>query len=253
MASENTACAASSTAPIPLRLGDHTRNGLVSVRIGPDGVTYQIYKTLLTEHSEYFRNTLNGSWKESDDGVIDLDDVDCHIFEIFIHWLHTQRLLAKFSLWLKKDETEPGTKAVQMAMLDTWVFADRFLTSALRRDCEHALVDMFCNRSLPYYEVVIQAYECLPPTSLVLKAMIAAHCERFDQYADNEDNGELDWRNQLPNEFLAGVMMQYMMIKEHGLDPLPVPCQFHEHPQEDWGCTVSASVCINDLALDACT
>jgi hypothetical protein len=136
-------------------------------------------------------------------------------------------------------------------MLDTWIFADRFLTLALRRDCEHALVDMFCNRSLPYYEVVVQAYECLPPTSLVLKAIIATHCERFDQYADNEGNGEVDRRSRLPSEFLVGVMMQYMMIKEHGLDPKPDPCQFHEHPQEYWGCAVNAAECVNDLTLDA--
>jgi len=37
------------------------------------------------------------------------------------------------------------------------------------------------------------------------------------------------------------------------VDPRPGVCQFHEHTQEDWGCTVNASVCVNDLALDAST
>lgn len=32
---------------------------------------------LLHEHSEYFKRALNGSWKEAEDKVVCLDDVDC--------------------------------------------------------------------------------------------------------------------------------------------------------------------------------
>lgn len=135
-------------------------------------------------------------------------------------------------------------------MLDTWVFADRFLTHALRRDCEYALTDNFCRRCLPYYEVIISAFERLPSTSPILRAMIAGHCERWDKDADNEENGELSRRSELPNDFLVGVMVQYMMIKEHGLDARPDPCQFHEHPQEEWSCTANTPECVNDLAYD---
>lgn len=174
--------------------------------------------------------------------------------EIFISWLYTQRLPAKYSAWLKKDEPNPGTKAVQIAMLETWVFADRFLAPELCRDCEYALIDNVCHRSLPYYEVVISAFECLPSTSPVLKAMIAAHCERFDKDADNEDNREAKLRTQLPHDFLVGVMLQYMMIKEHGLDAMIDPCHYHDHPHSGWGgCTVSTPGCVNDIAYDSST
>jgi hypothetical protein len=177
--------------------------------------------------------------------------LNCITVEIFIHWLCTQRLPAKYSLWLKKDEVKPGTKGVQMTMLDTWIFADRFLISELRRDCEHALIDNFSNHSLPYYEVVISAYEHLPSTSPVLKAMIATHCERFGKDADNDDNGEINLRTQLPNAFLVGVMMQYVILKGHGWGTSPDPRQFHDHPQEGWACIVNNLECANDLAHDS--
>lgn len=36
-----------------------------------------VHKALLEKHSRYFRKALNGSWKEGEDKVVCLDDVDC--------------------------------------------------------------------------------------------------------------------------------------------------------------------------------
>jgi hypothetical protein len=35
------------------------------VKVGVAGTEYKIHKTLLSEHSEYFKRALNGPWKES--------------------------------------------------------------------------------------------------------------------------------------------------------------------------------------------
>lgn len=53
------------------------RDEIVKVEVGPDRIQYSVHPSLLTYHSEYFRRALNGSWKEAEDRIIKLDDVDC--------------------------------------------------------------------------------------------------------------------------------------------------------------------------------
>jgi hypothetical protein len=49
----------------------------VAVEIGLERVKHYVHKALLEEHSEYFKKALNGPWKEAEDKVVCLDDVDC--------------------------------------------------------------------------------------------------------------------------------------------------------------------------------
>lgn len=46
------------------------------MEIGPQKKNYYIHKALLMQHSEYFRKALQGPWKEAEEGVVRLDDVD---------------------------------------------------------------------------------------------------------------------------------------------------------------------------------
>ena len=49
----------------------------VIVEIGRERVKYYVHGPLLAQHSEYFKGALNGSWKEAQEGVVSLEDVDC--------------------------------------------------------------------------------------------------------------------------------------------------------------------------------
>lgn len=51
-------------------------DGIVVVEIGTEQREYHVHKALLTHHSEYFRRALSGSWKEAQEGVIPLHDID---------------------------------------------------------------------------------------------------------------------------------------------------------------------------------
>ncbi|KAJ4400936.1 hypothetical protein N0V91_008315 [Didymella pomorum] len=59
-----------------VRASSAARGELVNIRVGNDPVVYKIHKDPLLEHSEYFKNALNGSWSESRDGIAPLEDVD---------------------------------------------------------------------------------------------------------------------------------------------------------------------------------
>lgn len=46
-------------------------------RSGPEGTEYMVHKALLIEHSEYFDKVYKGPWKEAEEGVVKLEDVEC--------------------------------------------------------------------------------------------------------------------------------------------------------------------------------
>lgn len=51
-------------------------NGIVTVNVGPTPVAFQVHTDLLTHHSEYFRKSLNGPWKEASERVVPLVDIE---------------------------------------------------------------------------------------------------------------------------------------------------------------------------------
>lgn len=53
----------------------------VIVEIGPDRKKYVLHGAFLKYHSEYFRKALKGQWKEAQDKVITLDDVEPGVCE----------------------------------------------------------------------------------------------------------------------------------------------------------------------------
>jgi hypothetical protein len=48
----------------------------VILEIGSDRVKYCVHKALLVHHSEYFRKALQGPWKEAEEGVFRLPDIE---------------------------------------------------------------------------------------------------------------------------------------------------------------------------------
>jgi hypothetical protein len=53
------------------------REDVIRIEVGPERTQYFVHPSLLAQHSEYFKRAMNGSWKEAEERVIRLDDVDC--------------------------------------------------------------------------------------------------------------------------------------------------------------------------------
>jgi hypothetical protein len=49
---------------------------MVTVEVGPDRKRFLIHKALLVHHSEYFAAATRGPWKDTQDGVVPLHDVE---------------------------------------------------------------------------------------------------------------------------------------------------------------------------------
>jgi hypothetical protein len=52
-----------------------SKEGTVTIEIGPDHEKYYIHRALLVRHSEYFAKALRGSWKEAQEGIVKLEEV----------------------------------------------------------------------------------------------------------------------------------------------------------------------------------
>jgi hypothetical protein len=50
--------------------------GTVVIEIGPEHKKYYVHRALLIQYSEYFRKALQGPWKEAQNGVVRLEDID---------------------------------------------------------------------------------------------------------------------------------------------------------------------------------
>lgn len=49
---------------------------VATIEVGPHRKKYYIHEALLAHYSEYFRKALRGPWKEAEEGVVRLEDVD---------------------------------------------------------------------------------------------------------------------------------------------------------------------------------
>lgn len=81
--------------------------GFVVVKVAK-AVDYSLHRALLVEHSEYFKKALNEPWKEAQDGVVRLEDVESSVcryrlgdrcmslltiaVDVFVDWLYAQMI-----------------------------------------------------------------------------------------------------------------------------------------------------------------
>ncbi|KAF9693608.1 hypothetical protein EKO04_008457 [Ascochyta lentis] len=112
-------------------LGDE----IVTVVVGTEQKNYRLHKALLVHHSEYFCNALKAPWKEAEDGVVPLTDVDVEVFDLFARWIYTQKIPYKIygPMW---DHQGNGRNysltEISWLYLKAFVFGDRFLAQIFR-------------------------------------------------------------------------------------------------------------------------
>ncbi|KAF2117816.1 hypothetical protein BDV96DRAFT_462079, partial [Lophiotrema nucula] len=149
----------------------------VVVKVGAEGKEYHVHKRLLTHYSDYFKGALNnGTFKEAEDGVVVISDVDICTFEGFVEYLYTQAL-SPGKEWKPAhlELEEPETERIDLYLTRSYVFADRFLVAGMKKWVMDMAYDYF-EDSTPWYITVNYAYENLPEGSPFLELLVDAHC-----------------------------------------------------------------------------
>lgn len=67
----------------------------------PHSKSFMVYRELVCFHSEYFRRAFGGSFRESEEKSIEIEDVDERTFRLFQFWLYAQAT---------REEVGPVTK-----------------------------------------------------------------------------------------------------------------------------------------------
>ncbi|KAI2485654.1 BTB domain containing protein [Pyrenophora tritici-repentis] len=207
-------------------------SALVIVEVGAEKTKYTVHRSFLTEHSEYFRKALTGSWKEAQEGVVTLEDVDCDGFNIFVDWMYTRKLPR---IPVKHDDSDDSDDLgdSNISMLKALVPGDRILALNFHRAVRDAIIeDLIVN--CPWYKAIIYGFANLPKDHPVLDLMVASHCLDYTDNDDTKENGDFQRRSQLPVDFLIRVMLRYSFMKSQDWSKCILdPCDYHGHVSEE--------------------
>ena len=89
---------------------------VVQVLVGARGTSFTVHKGLLCSESDFFKAALTGGFSEAREGVVKLADEREDVFEIFITWLYSGKLVVE-------DEGVDATLTL-MEIFRVYVFAD---------------------------------------------------------------------------------------------------------------------------------
>jgi hypothetical protein len=187
-------------------------------------------------HSDYFRTALHENWKEGQERLVVLDDVEPATFDIFVNWLYTKKLPEKEVQWIDADDEKDSYHyncQINLFRLKVYVVADRLGAQEFLAMVNNDYMDSNIDRT-PWYENVIYAFSNIPSGRRILRFLVATHCALSCPDGDDSMEGEEELRSKLPREFLLQVMMRYQVIntEENWNDALRA-CDYHEHASEE--------------------
>jgi hypothetical protein len=91
--------------------------------------TYYLHPAALKAKSGFFRGCLSGSFKESMDNIISMDDINPRIFAFFVQWLFVG------NVWDVDTVQKDHASQTEVDMIDAWYLADRLLAEEFQNYC----------------------------------------------------------------------------------------------------------------------
>ncbi|KAF2872412.1 hypothetical protein BDV95DRAFT_606028 [Massariosphaeria phaeospora] len=204
----------------------------IEVGTGTEKTKYRPHKSFLIHYSEYFRKALSGSWKEAEDGVITLEDVEPAVFNMFVDWLYTQKLPAGIEAWYQSSDTPEDVDdmvGMEVLRIKLYVFADRFIVPILRTTLNRLIVADTTCRLAPFPDVTSYAFENLPTEDPILAFFVDTNALFCDTYGMEEAEHDLA---KHPRLFLVRTIRKMTTMRSFD-PPACNQCDYHEHQTED--------------------
>jgi hypothetical protein len=180
----------------------------IVVKVGVEEKKYTLHKKLLLHHSSYFRGALSGNFKETDEGVIPLDDVQTDVFDIFVDYIYEKRLPESFYT----SRSSPGEISIR---LHAYILADRLMVPELRAAVFNHFFDIYGNKNqFPPYTALTFAFKSLPEGDPLVDLLIDASCNNnaLDRYSKT---GNFNTHIQdLPQEVFIRLFSKMRAIKD---------------------------------------
>ncbi|KAJ4333155.1 hypothetical protein N0V95_009494 [Ascochyta clinopodiicola] len=227
-------------APKPPTIGSAQADGIVVVEIGHDRKKYYLHKALVVFHSEYFRKALQGPWKEAEEGLVRLDDVEPAEFNVFVHWLYNLQLPEKHSYqaWNRIFENdELPVMDLFLLRIRAYALDDRLLAPTFRRAVNsvivsdwHAEVRDAVTLALTYQ----WAFANIPADRLVLQFLVNDFCDFWHERRDADNVG----MKGFPHAFTLRVVRRYSQLVQLSVKkPVKTHCYIeHSSKKEQDDC-----------------
>jgi len=204
----------------------------VVIEVGPEKIKYHVQRLFLTHYSDYFTKALSGSWRESEDGVVRLVDIEPGIFNLFLEWLYTQALPSHEILHAN------GFSIIEHGwQIKLYVFADRFAVPALHIVMNRKIIAGYpLIKSAPWrYHHIIYAFDNLPPTDPLLDYLADRYYMDGPSMDDSVEASSM--ANNLPKEFLVRFFKRVSLERKKGGNEASGIfnmdyCTYHDHAKD---------------------
>lgn len=149
---------------------DFVVSDTIVVRVGTQAKKYTLHERLLVYHSSYFKGALSGRFRETDDGVVPLDDVDTDVFDAFVDWMYEKKLPAY--VYTQKDDS-----ATIPVLWHAYILADRLLAAPFKIALFEGIFDLLVLQTkYPLFQTIAFIWEKLTTNDPLLQLLIDTFC-----------------------------------------------------------------------------
>ncbi|KAI4652439.1 hypothetical protein J4E93_002641 [Alternaria ventricosa] len=204
----------------------------VVIEVSPEKIKYHVQRLFLTHYSDYFTKALSGSWRESEDGVVRLVDIEPGVFNLFLEWLYTQALPAPEIVYANGFPINDNDWHIKL-----YVFADRFAVSALRTTMNRRIVmgSQIIRSAAWRIHQIIYAFDNLPSADPLLDYLADRYYMDGPSADDTVEASSM--ANKLPKEFLVRFFKRVSFERQKGGNEASGIfnmdyCTYHDHAKD---------------------
>lgn len=204
-----------------------------------------LHTEMVTKYSAYFAKALSGSWAESSNNTIELDDVDPQLFQLFVDWVYSGRLELR------------ETSDRESFLIHAWALGDRLIAPRFKDVVINALQYTWAkfDDEFPHsFDLAVLAYELSPAQSklrqLVIDKFSSHTCSAVAPREGRPSSSELAFdRARAMSSLLTRLRRGEITADSLGgtFDDEDVCHYYHEHEDGEDECSledIRSSVCI---------
>jgi hypothetical protein len=181
----------------------------IIVKVGDQQKKYTLHTKLLAYHSGYFHGALSGNFKETEDGIIVLSDVDTDAFDVFVDWVYEKKLPECVHAISPKDSPVVSIRS------RAYVLADRLLVLDLKKELMDVDFDRFQGyRNTPGFIRIIYLFKNHPESDPMLQLVVDSFC--INEAIRKMKPSSTNLAPELPHPFLVCVLLKLNEISKMG-------------------------------------
>lgn len=185
---------------------------------------------MLCFYSDFFRAAFEGSFKEADEGKIELPDVKIDVFEAFQVWLYSHSLRDGDN---NKDSSGCPQLLACRTLAHLWAFGDKYQIPLLRNDSLDALLEKLEEKNRFDVTVVHIAYQNTmqgsPLRRLAIDLCVFKMAHQSDEWTIFKESDYPNWSVDALVDFARCMSNAWQLKLPWRILPLRDKCHYHIH------------------------